>query len=201
VERIVTHVAQFGIGVPWEDLDPIGPFELPGDPQQIVHASLDWTPQKGGHRCLRAEIHVRDALTPLRVGRNLDVIQASEHEHTWRIPFQLGNPEGEVAPIMIRMAAEDDAALEMALHIAGRPLRAGEPVWLRPGEVVPAELELHAAAGPALEAVRAVEGFIAGRLIDGVQVMVSRPAVVQSTWHTPDLDMVRAREPALALVR
>lgn len=190
VERIVTHVAQFGMGVPWEDLPVIGPFELPSDPRHIVQATLEWTPSRGGHRCIRAEIFVQGVPSPLMVGRNLDIIQADAREDSWRLPFQVGNPEPEPAPIMLRMAALEgaDAPLHAALRVAGRRWAAGEPVWLRPGEVVPAELELAAAPGPALETVHTVEAFIAGRLIDGIQLTLSRPALVEMPPRPLDLD-------------
>lgn len=201
VERIVTRVARFGMGVPWEELTPIGPFELPPDPRQIVDASVEWTPLTGGHRCIRAELFVAGAAVPLLVGRNLDIIQAGAEETRWRVPFHLGNPEHEAAPIMIRMATLDGSdAVRMALRIGERLVPAGEPVWLRPGEVVPAELELFAARGPALEAVRTVEATIGGRLIDGIQVTLMRPALVMEPPQPLRRDDALVREHALAHV-
>jgi hypothetical protein len=202
VERIVTRIAQFGMGVPWEELAPIGPFELPPDPRHVVEAAVDWVPQTGGHRCIRAEIFVAGAPQALLVGRNLDVIRADAYDTTWRVPFHVGNPEPEAAPIMIRMAALDGSdALRMALRVAGRRVREGEPVWLRPGEVVPAELELLAAQGPALEAIRTVEATIAGRLIDGIQVTLMRPALVMRPPHPAYTEDALAAEQSLVGVR
>lgn len=201
VERIVTRIAQFGMGVPWEEIPTIGPYALPPDSQQVVEASLDWVPRSGGHRCIRAEIFVAGAHQPLMVGRNLDIIKAGVSDTQWHVPFHLGNPEREAAPIMIRMAALDGSeAVHMALRIAGRLIEEGEPIWLRPGEVVLAELELLAAQGPALEAVRTVEATIAGRLIDGIQVSLTRPALALDLPPSMHLDGVPAMEYALTCV-
>jgi hypothetical protein len=201
VERIVTRVAQFGMGVPWEELPAIGPFDLPPDPAHIVEAALDWTPQTGGHRCIRAEIFVAGAERALMVGCNLDIIRADADEHTWRVPFHVGNPEPEAAPIMIHMAElEADAGVGYMFRVAGRPVRPGEPFWLRPGEVVPAELELVAAEGPALNAVGNIEAYVAGRLIDGIQLSISRPALEVQPPHFVPLSGEPTAEHMLARV-
>src|SRR5215469_1612268 len=92
VEQIDVRIAPFGMGMPWEQLDPIGPFVLPPDAGRVEKATAEWIPTEGGHRCVRAHIHVRDLSAPLMVGRNLDVIQAGEQESQWRVPFQLGSP-------------------------------------------------------------------------------------------------------------
>jgi hypothetical protein len=69
----------------------------------------------------------------------------------------------------------------MALRVAGRDAAPDRPIWLRPGEVVDAELRLAADQGPALNATRTVEAYIGNRLIDGIQVLIQRPASV--LWH------------------
>jgi hypothetical protein len=201
VERIVTRLAHFGMGVPWEELAPIGPFELPPDPRHVVEATQDLVPQTGGHRCIRAQIFVEHMPEPLTVGRNLDIIEANADDTIWRVPFHLGNPGTVAAPIAVRMAALDASdVLQAQLRVAGRALRPGEPVWLRPGEVVPAELELLAEEGPALEAVRTVEAIVAGRLIDGIEIHLSRPAVsVRPTYYSYTGESVMA-EHSLAQV-
>ncbi len=200
VERIEVAIARFGMGVPWEQLDPIGPYRLPPDPQRVEDAYVEWTPQRGGHRCVRAFIHVQGMADPLLVGRNLDVIEAGAEETAWRVRFHLGNPEQEPAPIVLRLGADDQLPVGMALQVAGRMVPPGRPVWLRPGEIVEAELDLNAPAGPALAAVRTVEAFIGGRLIDGIQVAVLRPALAERRprpLHVPDGAAV---EPMYALV-
>lgn len=202
VERIDVRIAQFGMGVPWEQLPPIGPFRLPPDATRIEDAFVEWTPTHGGHRCVRAHIHVEGMNSPLLVACNLDVIQAGAHENSWRVPFHLGNPEREPAPIVLRLGADDADDVRMALRVAGRDVPAGRPLWLRPGEVVDAELRLFAPPGPALDAVRTVEAFIGNRLIDGIQVSVYRPALVVAEPHSPaELDApAHVREYALTLV-
>src|SRR6266566_8938350 len=60
VTRIDVMVAQFGIGVQWEELAPLGPFLLPAAPDHIHEVTVEWTPTDGGHRCVRADSR-RDA--------------------------------------------------------------------------------------------------------------------------------------------
>jgi hypothetical protein len=195
VERIEPRIATFGMGMPWEDLDPIGPFHLPPDPRHVERVSVEWTPASVGHRCVRASIHVRGRSAPLTVGRNLDVIRAGAHESGWRVPFHVGNPGREPAPIELRVDGEAEVALQAALRlVGGRPL-AERPLLLRPGEAVAVDLGLFAPPGAALDAVRRVEAYIGDRLIDGIEVRVLRPALVAP------LGVRVPAEGALALVR
>lgn len=176
VKLIEVSVARFGIGMPWEKLPPIGPFQLPGDPTHIEHATVEWTPQEGGHRCVRAAIHVKGIAQPCQVGRNLQVIEAKAEEEHWRMSFRLGNPERVAAPMMLRVGGNDPAALAVSVLLAGRPVPLDQPIWLEPREEVEAEMLLRARTDAALSHLRTLEGTIAGRLIDGIQVTVRRPA-------------------------
>ena len=106
IEQIDVRIAAFGMGVPWEQLDPIGPFVLPPDARHVEEATVEWIPTVGGHRCVRAYIHVRDLSAPVMVGRNLNVIQAGELESHWRVPFKLGNPDAARAPIVLQVGWE-----------------------------------------------------------------------------------------------
>jgi hypothetical protein len=189
VQRIEIAVAQFGMGMRWEQLDPIGPFHLPPNPRHIEHVGIDWTPRAGGHRCVRGTIHVADT-APIMVGRNLEVINAGAEESEWSVPFHVGNPEAERAPVLLRLGADDALPVAMGLAVVGRPLPFDEPLWLGPGEEVDATLHLRAAPGQALAAVRTVEAFIGARLLDGIQVTLLRPALV-----------ARAPEPLLPSLR
>ncbi|HEV7128639.1 MAG TPA: hypothetical protein VGN32_14510 [Ktedonobacterales bacterium] len=190
VERIDVRIATFGMGMAWERLDPIGPFHLPPDPRHIEEAFVDWTPRQGGHRCVRGEIHVAGMDNPLMVGRNLDVLHAGAHESEWRVPFGLGNPEPVRAPIELRLGAEGaERMLRAAIRIEGRMQPIDRPVWLRAGQQVAAELQLFAPVGPALDAIRTVEAFIGGRLIDGIQIALHRPAVVHHPAPRPITDV------------
>lgn len=176
VERIEVSVANFGIGVRWETLPPLGPIHLPADPAHIEHAAVEWTPQQGGHRCVRAAIHVRGMAQPCQVGRNLRVIEAEAGEDDWRVPFLLGNPERVPAPIMLHLGGSAPENLDATVLIAGRAVPLDQPIWLKPREEVEAVLLLHARGGDALNQLRTLEGTIHGRLIDGIQVTVRRPA-------------------------
>lgn len=176
VERIDVSVANFGIGVRWETLPPLGPIHLPADPLHVEHAEVKWTPETGGHRCVRAAIHVKGMAQPCQVGRNLQVIDADAQEDHWRVPFHLGNPERVPAPIVLRLGGNDLAALDGAVLIDGRAVALNQPMWLEPREEVDAVLLLRAHTDAALHHLRTIEGTIHGRLIDGVQVTIRRPA-------------------------
>jgi hypothetical protein len=143
----------------------------------VEEATVQWIPTKGGHRCVRAYIHVRDLPTPLLVGRNLNVVQAGEQESQWRVPFRLGNPDAARAPIFLQIGGNDTTTMtRTAVRIAGRIVAPGQPVWLEPGETVEGELVLAALPGPALNTVHTVEAYSGGQLIDGIQVEMKRPA-------------------------
>jgi hypothetical protein len=180
VEQIDVRIAAFGMGMPWEQLDPIGPFVLPPDAGHVEEAIAEWIPTEGGHRCVRAYIHVRDLSVPLMVGRNLQVIKAGELESQWRVPFQLGNPKPVRAPIVLRVGGNDAMTeTETGVRVADRIIAPGQPVWLEPGETAEGELVLAALPGPELDSVHTVEAYVGGRLIDGIQIEVKRPALTR----------------------
>lgn len=184
VERIEARIAQFGMGVPWEELPPIGPFVLPAKPEAVVEASAHWMPKTAGHRCVRASIFTRDLADPVIVGRNLDVIRAGKEEGFWKVPFQLGNPERVRVPIELRL--DGAPVLAGAVHVRNRLVPMHAPIWLDPGEDVEAELLLRAEPGPALVAEYRVEAFIGTRLIDGIQITIERPTL--ACWSRPPLE-------------
>ena len=205
VERIEVKVAQFGIGVQWEDLPVIGPFALPADPDRVVEASVDWTPRAGGHRCVRARIHVAGLAEPCAVGCNLHVIEAGADERDWSVPFRLGNPERVRAPIRFQIGGNNLAAIRAAMRVAGRGVPLDQPVWLAPGEEVEAELLLRAQLDGALNHVRTLEAWVHGHLIDGIHVTVRRPAATNAgDGDQPALPIhedAAAREPVAAFAR
>lgn len=176
VERIEVAVAEFGIGVQWRQLEAIGPYALPADPHRIQHASLEWVPTSAGHRCVRASIYLRGATAPFTIGRNLHVIEAAAAEDAWTVRFRLGNPEPVAAPIVLTIGGNYPRELEAVLRVNGRALPADRPITLEPGAQVDAELQLRARSEHALHVVRTVEATINGRLIDGIQIMLERPA-------------------------
>lgn len=180
IERIEVKVAQFGMGVRWEELPPLGPFALPADPDQVVEAIIDWTPTVGGHRCVRGQIHVAGLAEPCAVGCNLHVIEAGAEERDWSVPFRLGNPERQRAPIHLQIGGNNLAAVGAAVRVAGRIVPADQPVWLAPGEEVEAELLLRAQRDGALNHVRTVEAWANGHLIDGIHVTLRRAAAVST---------------------
>lgn len=185
VERIEVSVARFGIGVAWEKLPVIGPLRLPADPEHIEYATVEWVPQEGGHRCVRAAIHVKGMAQSCQVGRNLQVIEAAAEDEHWRLPFRLGNPEREAAPIVLRLGGNDSAALAGTVLVRGRPVPLDQPIWLEPHEEVDAALLLRARTDAALSHLRTLEGTIFGRLVDGIQVTIRRPA---RTAELPELE-------------
>lgn len=186
VERIETRVARFGIGVAWETLPAIGPFTLSPDDHAIERATVRWTPRDGGHRCVRAAIHVKGLPFVCEVGRNLQVIEAAAEETFWRVPFLLGNPEPNAAPIELRIGGNEPVALDAWARVRGEIVRPDRSVWLEAGEQTEAELLIRARTDAPLRHVRTVEATIRGRLLDGIQVNVSRPAHVLA-GELPDL--------------
>lgn len=189
VERIDVQIARFGMGVRWEQLRSLGPFRLPADSRRVEEIVFEWTPKEGGHRCVRAAIHVRGMATPLQVARNLNVIHCAEHEELWRVPFRLGNPERQAAPIVLRLGGGD--YLSAGVRIEGRPLQPAQPIWLAAGQEVDAELVVHAHCRGALAHARTVEAYIHDRFIDGIQVRVERGALrhldLSDAWvHAPE---------------
>lgn len=197
VERIEAKVALFGIGLEWESLPRIGPYCLPADPRNIERAALTWTPTSGGHRCVRAAIYVRGLRQPCQVGRNLHVIEAATEEDFWTVPFYLGNPDAAPAPIMLHTGGNDRAALDAAVRIRDRVVPLDQPIWLGPHEQVEASLLLRARVDAPLAHLRTLEATIHGRFIDGIEVIVHRPARLTSEHPV----IVPAREGAYFSVR
>ena len=120
---------------------------------------------------------------------------------TARTPVRrLGNPEDQPAPLVLAVAGADPALVEARLLTGGRLVRAGQPVWLNPREEVDAALILRARSDAALDVVHTVEATIAGRLVDGIQVVVRRPARSSSyVWARPEQDIME-QQPMLAPV-
>jgi hypothetical protein len=84
--------------------------------------------------------------------------------------------------------------------VGGHFVPAGQPVWLNPREELDAALILRARSDAALDVVRTVEATIAGRLVDGIQVVVRRPARSSGyAWARPGQDILD-QEPMLAAV-
>jgi len=197
VSRIAFKVSQFGIGAHWEELPPIGPLHLPADPNHIEEIKQEWTPTSGGHRCVRGSIDVENVPQAVWLGINLNIIESPAEQRAWQVPFRLGNPENERQPIVLQVGASDQAQVEAHLIVGNRPVRAGEPVWLNAREEVEARLLLLARQPGALESVHTIEGTINGRLIDGIQVVVRRPAAI-SVYEAPTPAFVMSKEPAFA---
>lgn len=192
VNRIEFKVAGFGMGLQWEELPPISPVHVPVDPDHDYEVAIQWTPTKGGHRCVRGAIYIEGAPHPIHVGRNLDVIEAMADQDTWHIPFQLGNPETERKPVMLEIG-KTGRELHAMLVVRGRLQPAGRPIWLNPGEVIDAQLILKARTLEQINDAQAVEAYIDSKLIDGIQVVVHRPAFVQPS--------VPRREPVERIAR
>lgn len=184
VSRVETMIAQFGMGMSWEQLPVLGPFHLPADPNYIEEIAMEWTPKQGGHRCLRANIHIETLPTPLRIGRNLQVIESEAERRRWHIPFRLGNPEAVRAPVALEVGGENLAGMMAHLIVGQREIQLGEQIWLNPGEEVDARLLVRAHTPDAIASIHTIEAFINGRFLDGIQIEIHRPALVaQSHRH------------------
>lgn len=178
IERIVTRVAPFGIGVRWEELPAVGPFPLPADDRAIEHITVQWTPREAGLRCVRASIYMKETPLVCEVGRSLQVIHAEADAEFWSVPFLLGNPEASAAPIELRIGGNEPATLDAWVRVRGEMIHAGRAIWLDAGEMAAAELQIRAKSDAPLRHVRTVEATVRGRPLDGIQVTVVRPAHV-----------------------
>ena len=176
VNRVQFMVAQFGMGLAWEQLPPVEQITLPPNPDRIEEIAVQWTPTRGGHRCVHVIIEAAILPQPLRTGRNLHVIESAAERSTWQVPFRLGNPENERRPVVLELGGNNAKEVEAIVLVNGRLLPAGRPIWLDAKEEVEARLLLHAFTDQAIEAVKTIEAYIAGRFIDGIQVEVHRPA-------------------------
>lgn len=177
VQRIEPMVAQFGMGLTWERLSPLEPFTIA--PNQVERVDIHWTPSIGGHRCLRAYIYTDLSESPLRVGRNMRVIESeTATQFLWRVPFAPGNPQDRPAPVLL--ALKHDPHVQASLVIKERLLLSGETVELAAREEAQGTLLLLAEAKDALESAITVEAFIQGQFLDGVEVTIRKPALEQT---------------------
>lgn len=196
ISRIETKVAQFGMGVAWEELPQLGPFHLPANPAHVEKITQQWTPLVGGHRCVHASIFIDQLPHPLRIGCNLQVIEAEAEMIRWQVPFRLGNPEHERKPVVLTVKQDKPQQVLATVQVKERIVHVGEPIWLAAGEEVDAILQLRARTRSAIESITNIEAHIDGCLIDGIQVIVQRPAWLQhpiypsayQTSITPEMD-------------
>jgi hypothetical protein len=175
INRIQFMVSAFGIGVGWEQLPPIEHINLPADPKHVEEVAVQWTPTMGGHRCVRGTIEADILPQPLRIGRNLEVIESTADRRTWQVPFRLGNPENKRMPVILELGGDNADGVDAMVLINGRPVSTGRPVWLNAREEVDARLVLNAHTQEAIGALKTVEAYIQGRFIDGIQIEVYRP--------------------------
>lgn len=178
LNRIQFMVAAFGMGLGWEQLPVIEDIRLPADAKHVEEIAVQWTPTVGGHRCVRVTVESDVLPLPLRIGRNLEIIQATADRNTWHVPFHLGNPENERAPVMLELGGENTDGVDVIVLVNGRQVQRGQPVWLNAHEAVEARMLLRARTPEAIAAVKTVEASIHGRFIDGIQIEVYRPAYV-----------------------
>lgn len=196
LNRIQFMIAAFGMGLGWEQLPVIEHLCLPADPQHVEEVAAEWTPTRGGHRCVRVVIESDVLPQPLRIGRNLQVIESTADRSAWHVPFHLGNPENERMPVMLELGGDNTDGVDAIILINGRPVDRGQPVWLDAGEAVDARLRLHARTHEAIEAVKTVEASIQGRFIDGIQIEVYRPAFIS---RSPMREPEHIDEPVIVL--
>jgi hypothetical protein len=174
VRRIEPMVAQFGMGVTWEQLPLLGPLSIA--PNQVERVVVSWTPGVGGHRCLRANIYTDLSSSPVRVGRNMRVIESeTATQFLWGVPFALGNPQDQPAPVLL--ALKHDPLVQASLVIKERLVFSGEAIELAAREEAQGTLLLLAETKDALESTIDVEAFIRGQFLDGLEVTLRKPAL------------------------
>jgi hypothetical protein len=193
VERIDLKIARFGMGLRWENLPAAGPFVVP--PQRFTTTDLEWqwTPDEGGHRCVRAHIAIAGRPQPLIVGRNLHVVHSEAEQRTWNIPFRVGNPEDRRAPVMLSLQTPHPL-LTADLHVNGKHHFFGDPIWLDAGEEVEATLTLRARAFVDFDVLHMIRATIDGRFIDGIGVQVKCPAYLRSRRYALEDERVLAQK-------
>ncbi len=190
LNRIQFMVAAFGMGLGWEQLPAIEQLCLPADSQRVEEIAVQWTPTRGGHRCVRVTIESDVLPQPLRIGRNLQVIESTADRNTWHVPFHLANPENERMPVMLELGGDTTDEVDAIILINGHPVHRGRPIWLDAGEAVDARLLLRARTHEAIGAVKTLEASIQGRFIDGIQIEVYRPAYIsRSPMGEPERGM------------
>lgn len=188
--RIQFLIAAFGMGLGWEQLPAIEHLCLPANPQHVEEVAVQWTPTRGGHRCVRVIIESDVLPQPLRIGRNLEIIKSTADRNTWHVPFHLGNPENERMPVMLELGGDHTDGVDAIVLINGRPVHRGQPVCLNAGEAADARLLLRARTPEAIRAVKTVEASIQGRFVDGIQIEVYRPAFIgRSPLREPEQGM------------
>jgi len=174
IRKIEPKIAEFGMGVPWTALPTLDGLVVPVG--AVKEASLDWTPTKGGHRCIRAFIHTTRSMQPLCVGRNESVIEAAGTESHWQVPFHLGNPQDRRMPIFLMLYGVQ--ALSAQILVQERRVEPGSPIWLERGEEASGVVLLQSQTRDAIASQVRVEAMIGEQFLDGIQVEVRRPACV-----------------------
>lgn len=202
VSQVTFQIAKFGMGVQWEALPPLGPFEMPGDSTHQEIVEQEWTPDTAGHRCVQASIQLEGAPTPIYARRNLEVIQSAADRGSWQVPFALGNPEQERLPVVLRVGG-DEAQVRLRLLIRGRLVQPGEAIWLNAQEEVQAHLLLLGRTAGPIASEHTVEAFLDGHFLDGIKVVVQRAAIRQFLLEEDDGDPARVavEQEAFARVR
>lgn len=175
VHRIEMKIAQFGMGVSWEELPTVGPLYLPVNPDYIEEVKMQWMPLTGGHRCVRATLLLDQVPHALHFGCNLHVIETDVESSCWTVPFRLGNPEEESRPIVLGIN-NDDQLINARIMVRGRLIQAGEAIWLKAYEEVDALLVLQTNSANALISTTSIEAFLRGKFLDGIRVVVYRRA-------------------------
>ena len=66
---------------------------------------------QGGSSLCPCNHRGRRTAQPLRIGRNLEVIESTADRRTWQVPFRLGNPENERMPVTLELGG--DNAMEL----------------------------------------------------------------------------------------
>jgi hypothetical protein len=184
VSRLEVKVAQFGMGVGWEELPILGPITLPGDPERIEEVTMQWTPRTGGHRCVRATIHIENEPQAFHAGCNLNIIESDAERQMWNVPFRLGNPERERMPIVLAVHGPDE--VRQMVMINERIVASGTLLWLEAGEEVDAILLLRARTPEALSSTIRIEAMIGDNFLDGIEVVVHRPALLERSVQTQE---------------
>ncbi len=174
VREIVFSVAQFGMGVAWEQLPVVGPFHIAAGTTETI--TVEWTPYTGGHRCVKAQIDLGNGLT-LSARCNLNIVRSPAEQDAWLTRFQIGNPTDERAALSFTTAGGAEQ-LQPFLQINHHSHAIDAPLWLDPGEIAQAVVLLRARSIDAIETLWRMEAWMHGSMLDGIGVAISRPVKI-----------------------
>lgn len=163
----------YGAGGPWDLLD-VQSLDVPDNPPGIAVASTTFTPPGTGHMCLKASIeHVEDITPGNNEGQeNLHIGYTSSPAE---VCFTVWNLTAEPAPVHLEVRQLIDPSQTGQERLWATWVRHPDPQVLKPGEHGQACVIIDPDVADVTEGARAefaITGFIAGKMIGGLNVIM-----------------------------